>query len=922
MRNPIVHIDGNIIFATSTRDIWAIFSVEMESYPGLTVNRQQEIFGRLYEFARRIEAPFWFSRVVREWSVEDYATSAWQTMNRRHGHPELFSAYLRDQVEALGEAPIYRPECYVAVRLNELDEDLSSIVTAGSIAAAMQGVARYLGFDASRALSRERIGRIQEAAERTRMRVCAYLDAEPTPSDVTEWLIRRSYTRGVAEPVCETNHRSRALILGADEEARYEPDDEHVLRFSDSVIEPKLHHLVVHSEAGVSYQAHLVPGAPPELRHFPGYESEMMFAPLDSLPFAVDATFSADWLSNREVIKEATKRKVDANQILREESAGEHGPSAEAMERPYIALSHEQEVRGPERMPMLHGNLILTVAASSKKELERRVEAVRAAYNQIPLFRPTGDQLALHVGTLPAQRFPLRDMRERLMLREFASMVPIACNHAGSDTGMYIADTASASRQPFRFSLSEASRMALPPTIILAGTLGSGKTMTLQTMLYQGFLQGSRIVDIDPKGDHRLGELPGVAEHLREIELSGSSRYKGLLDPLRIAEHDARMDMAVAFLTSLCSDPRQFETIIAESVKAVIEYCDRTGEVPTCTDVLFLLEDGGPDPSQPNGLNASDSTAAREAREAARVLALHHNTGLGQLGFATHDQDFADIGAEQVTSLRIRGLPLPDPNTPKEHIQSNERIGQAVLRLVAVFAMHLMNDGRTASRHTLRIVGEGGEIVSTHGDEASLRRALYSYVSENWEHAQRADDSLPAAVPAEIESAIDLYFGADGIDESWEAESGSVSQSRARRHKILGFDEAWFMLQDSQGRRLIDQLARWGRSEHATPILVTHMAADAESIDALVGARFVFRMSSEQEAARALELLHLDPDDPLRRRQVLDESGLVRGRCIGRDYFGRVVDLQIQPGAAILDALNTTPDDHAIEASDGLVAAS
>ena len=45
--------------------------------------------------------------------------------------------------------------------------------------------------------------------------------------------------------------------------------------------------------------------------------------------------------------------------------------------------------------------------------------------------------------------------------------------------------------------------------------------MLLELLLYQAFLQGSRIVDIDPKGDHLLDELPGVGDNTEVIELSG-----------------------------------------------------------------------------------------------------------------------------------------------------------------------------------------------------------------------------------------------------------------------------------------------------------------------------------------------------------------------------------------------------------------
>jgi hypothetical protein len=99
----------------------------------------------------------------------------------------------------------------------------------------------------------------------------------------------------------------------------------------------------------------------------------------------------------------------------------------------------------------------------------------------------------------------------------------------------------SGSRRPVLFDLAEACQSARPPTCLLAGSLGSGKTILLELALWQAFLQGSGpIVDIDPKGDHRLDALPGVGAVTETIELSGSDRHRGLLDPLRVGSEETR----------------------------------------------------------------------------------------------------------------------------------------------------------------------------------------------------------------------------------------------------------------------------------------------------------------------------------------------------------------------------------------------
>ena len=135
-------------------------------------------------------------------------------------------------------------------------------------------------------------------------------------------------------------------------------------------------------------------------------------------------------------------------------------------------------------------------------------------------------------------------------------MVPHAISHAGSRIGPYIGHTLTGSRAPVQFDLAEACQQNRPPTCLLAGSLGSGKTIFLELAVWQAFLQGSGpIVDIDPKGDHRLAALPGVERAVEAIELSAEERYRGLLDPMRVGTPETREDLTYNFLVGILPAP-------------------------------------------------------------------------------------------------------------------------------------------------------------------------------------------------------------------------------------------------------------------------------------------------------------------------------------------------------------------------------
>jgi hypothetical protein len=207
------------------------------------------------------------------------------------------------------------------------------------------------------------------------------------------------------------------------------------------------------------------------------------------------------------------------------------------------------------------------------------------------------------------------------------------------------------------------------------------------------------------------------------------------------------------------------------------------------------------------------------------ALAVYARSGITQLGFADPAVPQAPVGERQVTYIPIRDLPGPEPGTPRSDYTQAERVGVQMVRLIAMFAMHLM---------------------------ASERERL----------------------------------------------------------KVFAFDEAWRLLGDPVGRALLASLQRMGRSELAVPIASTQLVTDAlvgerESLENLLGATFVFGLRSEGEAARALALLGLDPDDRRAREQLLQMEA---GRCLLRDHSGRIEAVQVELVApALLRAFSTTP---------------
>jgi hypothetical protein len=700
VRAPHHFLTGNLILRTPT-DPWAVYELEGQSYPGLPDAQKIEVGERLEALAYILETDFQILRISRAFDAAAYERRAMATLDPRHGRPEAFARHLADHRKTLEERGATRTEIYLAVRL----DPRSSGALAGlfdDLSATWRLIAERLGLEDGAGIGDAALGPMRSAEEVVHERVLGYLDARRIgPRRIAE-LIRRAYTRGLGEPDTDEAFAPQALaFLDPGDQGRFRPYAHDLLRLHESRVTIGLRSLAVDSERGRGHQAHLVLGAMPEEAAVPGPSAELMFAPLE-LGFPVDATLSVSHLPNREARRLLARRKVDADQIAREEEAGEHGPSVEGAERPALARELEGVLGGGDRPPLLRTALVLSLGAPTEKDLEERVERLRESYGRVQLHRPAGEQHRLFLSTLPAAEFPLPEYREHLLPDQVGAMVPHAVSQVGSRAGPYIGHTLSGSQSPVFLDLAEACQSSRPPTCLFAGSLGSGKTILAELLIWQAFLQGSGpIVDIDPKGDHRLGALPGVAAVTETIELSGSDRHRGLLDPLRVGSEETREDLAYAFLLSILPGPVApgWQTGLRIAISEAA-----TAGARNCGEVVRRLA-GSEDP---------------DARDAARAIEVHGRGGIAKLGLGSEGRELPEPDLAEIVSLRIAGLTLPRSGTPRSELLEDERIGLAILRLLAAYALRLC--ASDTARHSVLVMDEAWALLADSQGRALLER--------------------------------------------------------------------------------------------------------------------------------------------------------------------------------------------------------
>ncbi len=277
----------------------------------------------------------------------------------------------------------------------------------------------------------------------------------------------------------------------------------------------------------------------------------------------------------------------------------------------------------------------------------------------------------------------MRDYVQQLTVEQFGGMVATATRTVGSGRGPYLGYTPTGAPLPVRFDVTQAPRESRASAVLLIGTLGSGKTVTAQTIEYAAERRGSLVVDFDPKPDHGLHELDELAGRVAVLELSGNPAQQGKLDPLAIGLEDLREELACSYLLELLPGPSSvWENAVSLAVKDTV----REGSRSLARVVELLL--------------SSDRAGARDAGEALEVI---RDFGLARLGFG--DGQSAEIQAvKPVTTIRMPGLSLPEPSAARDTYTRAERVSVATLSLVAAYALQLISHDR--SRHKVVAMDE------------------------------------------------------------------------------------------------------------------------------------------------------------------------------------------------------------------------
>jgi hypothetical protein len=394
---------GNVLVGRR-EDRAALYRLAMTAYPYLPNGGKWTLQRRLQRLAHTIAADFSLWRVNRAFAADDYVAQTAGLLDARHQDPQAWQHYLRGHEQRLRELGSHTPEVYLAVSLAGPKPDGLGSGLLRTVDRVRRQVEEVAGIDGGCPITGTELSELATREQRIYERVGGVIHSRRARTVELQWLLARATCRGLPEPTLDANWAPDALIVQAPGGGiEFEPLTHDLRRCAQAAITEHEQHLVVESEHGCSYQALLAVGALAEAPEFPGWTAEVLYAPLESLPWPVDAVLHCRWLGNRRALAQVRKRIADVEHAFNEQVQGAaHGPSVLAGVDRVLAREYEAQLQAGGHPPMLYGGLGLAVGADSEEELERRVAAVREQYGDITLHRPAGAQYQLWLEHLPA----------------------------------------------------------------------------------------------------------------------------------------------------------------------------------------------------------------------------------------------------------------------------------------------------------------------------------------------------------------------------------------------------------------------------------------------------------------------------------------------------------------------------------------
>lgn len=390
------------------------------------------------------------------------------------------------------------------------------------------------------------------------------------------------------------------------------------------------------------------------------------------------------------------KREIDDQDEHIRTSQGVSVP-IDMLEKVEDAMIMENEMKS-KKFPLVYSTMIIVVAAASKDELQKRIDAIKSALDPVPVEVPAGDQwLMMNEAMIGGEQFQ-KDYLLRLPPDHIALLTPGASLEVGDDEGIYFGITGSL-RKPVKIAPWLPSKINKAPNATFTGSMGGGKSFTCDMIgLKTCKLTGAYGLWIDPKGDRTFWpqKFKTFGDEIRVTTFTGNTEDFGKLDPFIIMRESSddsnraeKMKEASALAMDICvfllaidrKDPRM--TVLMQAIQ-MTEICNN----PAMNRVIEFLTG----PIMEKAIADEDIIKANMAREMASMLRSYKSMAYAGLLFGEGNEEAVSL-VKQINVLQIQNLVFPEEGKKPEDFTYQEIIGYAcILAITGYIKKFIMGD--------------------------------------------------------------------------------------------------------------------------------------------------------------------------------------------------------------------------------------
>lgn len=413
--------------------------------------------------------------------------------------------------------------------------------------------------------------------------------------------------------------------------------------------------------------------------------SEIFYYQQEQFTFPVDTSMNVEIVTNKKALSIVRNKKKELKDLDNHAYENDTETSANVSD----ALDDVNELEATldqSKEAMYKLSYVVRVSAPDLDELKRRCNEVKDFYDDlnVKLVRPFGDMMGLHNEFIPGSKRYENDYIQYVTSDFLGSLGFGATQVLGENEGIYIGYNVDTGRNVYIKPALAAQGVKGSVTNALAGafigSLGGGKSMSNNLLVYYAVLHGAQAVVVDPKAERGKWKemLPEIADEINIVNLTSEDKNKGLLDPYIIMK-DVKDAESLAidiltFLTGISSRDGEKFPVLRKAIRSVTK-SEKRG-------LLLVIDE----------LRSENTTVSNNI---ANHIESFTDYDFAHLLFSDGSVSQSISLEKQLNVIQIADLVLPDKESKLEEYTTMEMLSVAMLIVISTFSLDFIKSDRS-----------------------------------------------------------------------------------------------------------------------------------------------------------------------------------------------------------------------------------